>query len=99
MRRRWVFWAVAVALTAVWVIANLPRVSYTAPSDEFTEWKAGRPMSFVRWTVDTYSGKANTDSFTPGNIVINLVPLAALIAVTWFLTRPRREVSTRPPGT
>ena len=95
MRRRWIFLLVAFVLTVVWVVAQLPRRLGGAPASEesrpWTGWEAGRPYPISMWSTSDDTGEVYTDTFKPGNILLNAVPLAALVGVAWFVIWPRRS--------
>ena len=100
MKRRRVFWAVAAVLTALWAIANWPRVEDREPDASYTTRRAGWPDRFARWSVRPDSGEVFYSSFDTFPFVFDLALLAVPVVATWFLVRPRGptqdEASTRP---
>src|SRR5436190_18621919 len=97
MRSRWVFWAVATALTLLWVVANLPRKEDGEPDVPYVTKNAGWPDHFARWSASKDTGKTFWSTFSAGSLLFDLAPLAALIAVAWFVTRHLRPPSGKAP--
>jgi hypothetical protein len=86
MKSKWVFPAVAGALTALWVVLSLPRTEDTGGETlPYTTKNAGWPDSFSRWSVSTSTGETVYSTFSVGSLLFDLVTLAVPIAVTWVV--------------